>query len=38
MRDCSAEIAAFNLARREQRAEFKRSIYPAMKNVGTFLF
>jgi len=36
-RDCSAEINAFNLARREQRATYKRSMYPTLKNLTCVL-
>ncbi|KAF9469773.1 Intradiol ring-cleavage dioxygenase [Collybia nuda] len=37
-RDCSAEIATFNLARRERRGDFsRRSIYPTMKNLTCIL-
>ncbi|RDB28845.1 hypothetical protein Hypma_015914 [Hypsizygus marmoreus] len=35
-RDCSSEISAFNLARREQRSP-KRSIYPILLNLTCFL-
>ncbi|THU84020.1 aromatic compound dioxygenase [Dendrothele bispora CBS 962.96] len=31
-RDCSAEIAAYNLARRAKRGDVKRSFYPTMPN------
>jgi len=38
VRDCSAEITTFNLARRERRADsVKRSIYPTMKNLTCIL-